>query len=314
MRRFTVPFAYIAAVLTVFSTPLRAETIEEPKNETVTQKESIIEDSAERKVKALSQLNKRGEGEKKEDQHIEVGTRTLPQSERVEEQEERARIAALRSALADEEEAEGVVQEEKLETEERSIAIASEDTEEALEEVTSEEIIAKATYYTWHQGAHHKPTAVSVLGDFVTLHDGTEYHVKYSDRHKTLDWLATDTIIILPNHAWFSSHYFRLVNQMTGADVQVNLHKGPFYNGVHTHWVIAIDYHNCEVCLEDGTIWHIGEWTTLKKWLVNDTVIIGINDSWFSSKPNILINVNMNNYVSSGPSQPGYILTPITTP
>lgn len=290
MKHFSV-IAYLAVMFTVFANPVRADSSEDSKN---------LSDQN-RKENALSLLQKR-DLDVKEEAHVDVGTRSS-HADWVVAQEEKARIDAERSSEA-----------ESLE--ERS-TIALEETEKAdFEEVTSEEIIAKASYSTWHLGALHRPIAVTPLGDIVTLEDGSEWIVKYSNRYKTLDWLATDSIIVLPNHAWFSSHYFRLVNQMTGADIEVNLYKGPIYNGVYSHWIIAIDYYNCEIMLEDGTLWKVssGEWSTMKKWLVNDTVILGINDSWFSSKPNILINVNMLNYVTAGPSQVDYILLPILTP
>lgn len=164
----------------------------------------------------------------------------------------------------------------------------------------SVELISKKVYYSSHQGVFHRPIAVSLLGDMVTLEDGSVWQIKGGDCIKTLDWLAGDSIIILPNHAWFSSYKYVLLNQNTGAKVKVNLSLGPIYNGVYTHWIVAIDYYNCELCLEDGSVWKISnsDSGTMKKWMPNDTIILGINDSWFSSKPNILINVNMLNDVA----------------
>ncbi|CCB90400.1 hypothetical protein WCH_CX17680, partial [Waddlia chondrophila 2032/99] len=90
-----------------------------------------------------------------------------------------------------------------------------------------------------------------------------------------------------------------LVNLNTGAKVKVNLSLGPIYNGIYTHWILAIDYSNREVYLEDGSVWKMSWWDSsiVNQWLPNDTVIIGINDGWFSgSNPNMLINVNMNDH------------------
>lgn len=288
MKSLTWHIAYCAALMTTFAGQIKAEETESTKEETA---ETGRE---ERKTKALSFLGslkiREVEGEEKQEaEHVEVGARSLSHAEWVKGQEAKEKLAAARKNCA----------EGKEEVEQRSLQLA-EESEEAVEEVTTAEIIAKPTYYTSHQGAMHRPIAVTVLGDIVTLEDGSEWIVKYSHRYKTLDWLASDSILVLPNHAWFSSYYFRLVNQMTGADIEVNLLKGPIYNGVYTHWIIAIDYLNCELCLEDGSIWKIssGDYSTMKKWLVNDTIILGINDSWLSSKPNILLNVNMLNYVS----------------
>lgn len=291
MKSLTWHIAYCAALMTTFAGQIKAEDTENTKEEVA------LEGVEDRKTKALSfigslKVRDVAEGEKQEAEHVEVGARSLSHSEWVKGQELKEKLATARKNLAEGKE------EAQEEVEKRSLAV--EESEEAVEEVTSAEILAKPTYYTSHQGAMHRPIAVTVLGDIVTLEDGSEWIVKYSHRYKTLDWLASDSILVLPNHAWFSSYYFRLVNQMTGADIEVNLLKGPIYNGVYTHWIIAIDYLNCELCLEDGSIWKIssGDYGTMKKWLVNDTIILGINDSWLSSKPNILLNVNMLNYVS----------------
>ncbi len=181
---------------------------------------------------------------------------------------------------------------------------------EANDETVSEEIgdredskivkkIRKSTYTTTHEGAFHYPVSVSYLGDSIQLEDGSMWAVSLSDTYKTLNWLTSDIIIIVPNHDIFSSYYYRLININTGANVKVNLYLGPIYNGAYTHWITAIDYLNREIYLEDGSIWKMSPFDQpiISQWLPNDTVIIGINDGAFSySNQNILINVNMNNY------------------
>lgn len=153
---------------------------------------------------------------------------------------------------------------------------------------------------TTHAGIYQAPLAVSALGDTVELMDGSIWSVSSNDRYKTFDWLTSDQIIIKPNHSLFSSYHYKLTNLSTKANVAVNLSLGPIYNGVHTHWIVAIDYQNRQICLEDGTVWSIkkSDRGAMNKWIVNDTVIIGVNDGYFSSKsnPNILINVNVLNY------------------
>lgn len=180
--------------------------------------------------------------------------------------------------------------------------------EESLADPQTEEIAAKglktsSEYYTTHQGAFHHPKVVSLLGEKVELEDGSIWSVYLDDRYKTLDWMTGDVVIILPNNSLFSSYRYRLVNLNTSASVKVNLTLGPIYNGLFSHWIVAINHLYHEICLEDGTIWKISSLddTILNKWLPNDTVIIGINSGWFSSvNPNILINVNTNNFVIGG--------------
>lgn len=221
------------------------------------------------------------------EEHIPVGTRALGHAERVLIQEKKYELI------------------QKLEngdelTEEESKFVLGE--EEMDEEAFKSNLIEKkatnaATYYTSHEGAMHHPIAVSLLGETIELEDGSIWTASSSDRHKTLDWMTGDVIIILPNHTWFSSYDYRLVNLNTGANVKVNLSLGPIYNGIYTHWIIAIDYNHREICLEDGSVWQMSWWDSsiVDQWLPNDTVIIGINDGWFSGgNPNMLINVNMN--------------------
>lgn len=208
------------------------------------------------------------------EEHVPVGERRVSQNELIEMQADRAQRAKNHLGAAQK--------------------------SEATTEEDSDELIAKKVYYTTHEGGIHHHIAVNTLGDMITLEDGSVWQVKNSDRMKTLDWLYGDSLIILPNHAWFSSYHYVILNQNTGGKVKVNLFLGPIYNGIYTHWIVGIDYCNCELRLEDGSVWKMSssDSRTVNKWLLNDTVIVGINDSWFSSKPNILINVNMINYAA----------------
>ncbi len=212
-----------------------------------------------------------------QDVNIPVGTRPFSHSDHVKVQEERALLDEGTTPST----------EARMSFEEKT---RTQDGEE--------ELVAKKMYYTSHDAVFHRPLAVSCAGDYVTLEDGSIWSVRIKDRYKTLDWLTNDTIMILPNHSWFSTYHYVLLNQTTGKSVKVNMYLGPIYNGIFTHWIIAVDYYNNDVWLEDGSVWKISDsdHSIVNKWLINDTVVIGINDSWFSSKPNILINVNMLNY------------------
>ncbi|MCB1111460.1 MAG: hypothetical protein H7A37_02800 [Chlamydiales bacterium] len=167
------------------------------------------------------------------------------------------------------------------------------------EEIEEDEMVAAGNYYSSHEGAYYSPIAVSSNGGSVTLHDGSCWTIRSWDSHKTLDWLTSDTIVILPNWPHWSTYQFKLHNVQTGKTCEANLTLGPVYNGACTHWIVAIDYTWSEIILEDGSRWKISIFddSTLKKWLINDTVMIGNNDSFM--RPNILINVNMLNYVEA---------------
>jgi len=104
-------------------------------------------------------------------------------------------------------------------------------------------------------------------------------------------------LVITPNHAWFSVYDYVITNQNTGVAVQVNLVVGPLYNAVYRHYIVAIDYVLDHVVLDDGSVWTMTDFTVMNQWVPGDTVIVGVNDGWFSSSyPNILINVNTLSY------------------
>lgn len=156
-----------------------------------------------------------------------------------------------------------------------------------------------SVHYTTHSGAFHSPVAVSALGDTVEFEDGSIWTVAGSDTYKTLNWLTSDLLVVTANHSWFSNYMFCITNQDTGVSVKANLFLGPIYNGVFTHWIVAINYFTQEICLEDGSIWKLSGFDSsiYNKWMLNDTIIIGVNDGFLSSsKPNILINVNTLTY------------------
>lgn len=233
-------------------------------------------------------------GEQKDEKHIPVGNREMSHIEKVKIQERRA---CLFQKL---EQGQDISKEENLQlSPSEQQEVAGEDAQNLEDSKLTTKAFNATTYYTTHEGAFHRPIGVSLLGDAVELEDGSIWGVCSSDRYQTLDWLTGDTLIILPNHDWFSVYNFRLINCNTGANVRVNLSLGPIYNGIFTHWILAIDYVHGEICLEDGSVWKMSSFDSavVNKWLPNDTLIIGINDGWFSgSNPNILINVNMNNY------------------
>lgn len=220
-----------------------------------------------------------------EEQHETVGSRALSHADEVAIEEERAR-------MNNEESSPEKVDEKESKFLKKSLALSIKEDETAA---------PRPIYHTSHPGVFYHPIAMTALCDQVTLHDGSVWGVHYSDRYKLMGWLPSDTVVISVNDAWFSTYKFLITNQLTGDCVEVNMLQGPLYNGLSTHWIVAIDYYSQQVVLEDGSLWKISssDYSVMKHWLVNDTVMIGINTSWFSSHPNILINVKMLNYTSA---------------
>lgn len=159
------------------------------------------------------------------------------------------------------------------------------------------------TYYSSsHDAAYHHPIAVSPFGDIVEFEDGTIWTVQASDKYKTLDWIAKDTVAILPNTDWFKAYDYCLVNFNTGAMIRANLVEGPMESGYYTYWIDGeIDLVENELVLNDGSVWLISDADApkIKRWKEEHTILIGINEGWFSSKQNILINVERGEYVAA---------------
>ena len=157
-------------------------------------------------------------------------------------------------------------------------------------------------FYTTHNGAFHNPLSVTALGGVVHLEDGSVWSIADGDHYKTLNWYTSDLIVLTPNHDWFTSELFRMSNQNTGVSVRCSMILGPIYHGLYTHWIVGINYYTQEIYLEDGSVWQVTGFDSsiFNKWLLNDTIIIGVNDGYLSStKPNILINVNTLTFVRS---------------
>lgn len=228
-----------------------------------------------------------------------VGDRMTAQNERLQSREDRALFSkAYPDALSDEQELTFFEEAQQLSSEELLSKVEEKSSVEEKAGIEEKSSLSN----TSHLGAYHQPHYITPLGDVIRLEDGSEWAVRYSDRNNTLDWYTSDRLIITPNHDWFSSYDYRINNESTGAVVRVNLITAPYYNGVFTHWIVAIDYTHKQVCLEDGSVWSISVWdgAELSRMALEDTIIIGTNDSWFkSSRPNILINVDTLEFVKA---------------
>ena len=67
-------------------------------------------------------------------------------------------------------------------------------------------VLSKSLYnYTSHPGAYHNPITISIFGDSVEMEDGSIWTITSSDATTTLNWFASDVLIISQNHTWFSS-------------------------------------------------------------------------------------------------------------
>lgn len=169
----------------------------------------------------------------------------------------------------------------------------------------AQNVTEKAAFLTTHPGALHFVTAVTLpYGDPVQLEDGSIWSLYTGDNYKTLNWLTTDNILIIPNRnpVWYSIYPYCLLNQQTGVSVQASPCAAPWYNGFFSRWIYSIDYYNCQLLLNDGSIWNVpysDSWI-LNGFLPGDYVIMGFNDFPGNGQgSNILINFSTLQYVYS---------------
>ncbi len=163
---------------------------------------------------------------------------------------------------------------------------------------------ASTAFMTTHPGAVHTLKTYGILGDTLVLEDDAIWAVRPSDQNKCLfSWLDpfdANFVIITLNHELFSSYVFRLHNQTTGQSVAANLRLFLTlpYHSIYNHHVVAFDDVLKMIWLEDGSVWSVMSCDYSTQWQIGHTVIIGVNDGWFSSsRPNILINADLLNVV-----------------
>lgn len=146
---------------------------------------------------------------------------------------------------------------------------------------------------------YHWINAIINYGDCIEFEDGSNWKISPSDAYKVISWRKDDPVIVTPNHTWFSHYNYSITNQTNGASVEANLFLAPISFGPYTHWIVALDKFSDHLFLEDGSSWKIAfeDRQFFDEYAINDFIIIGHNDTWFTSHNYILINVNMNNHI-----------------
>ena len=146
---------------------------------------------------------------------------------------------------------------------------------------------------------YHWVKEVALDGKAITTEDGAQWNVADTDYYKTTNWKEGDVLTLSPNNWWFCTHHYYLTNQNAGSYVRVNLAIGPVAYGPKTHFIVGIDYKNSALFLENNTSWIIPSTyaSIFEDFAVNDTIIIGVNETWVSTYDTMLINVNLNTYL-----------------
>ncbi|MBS0604239.1 MAG: hypothetical protein JSS60_04285 [Verrucomicrobia bacterium] len=145
----------------------------------------------------------------------------------------------------------------------------------------------------------HWLTSIADNNRSLELEDGSHWEVSPSDAYILRNWRREDSLVITPNYSWLSGYDYFITNKSTNSYVKANLYVGPVAFGPYSHWIVDIDYFGGHVFLENQMIWCINPQDSyvLKDWAVNDHVIFGLYDSWFSPYDHILINVNMDDHI-----------------
>jgi hypothetical protein len=134
----------------------------------------------------------------------------------------------------------------------------------------------------------------------IELEDGSHWEVSLSDSYILRNWRREDSLVITPNYNFLSSYDYYITNKNNyNSFVKANLYVGPLAFGPFSHWIVEIDYFGGHIYLENQMVWCVNPQDSylLKEWAVNDHVIFGLYESWFSPFDHILINVNMDNHV-----------------
>ena len=140
---------------------------------------------------------------------------------------------------------------------------------------------------------------VGPRGKTLITTDETIWEIASRDAAKLDNWVPNSAIVIMPNYSWLSSYDYMLINKWTNETVRANLSQGPYVSTAI--FIDAINLETGTLALSNGTHWSVGKTKPFSYWRTGQAVLIGENDTWFG-KPNILININENNFVTVKPN------------
>jgi hypothetical protein len=169
------------------------------------------------------------------------------------------------------------------------------DTDGNILSVNAEIAEAEVAWYKGYAAALHKVyRACTYTKEHLRLEDGSSWIVHEDDRSLIEKWL-NDVVVIKPHCPLIckSRYQFVIVNQRTNDSVRANV--APYKrDGMGVQRIIAhIDHELGEVYVDDGSVWKIADTQVLAQWDEGHTVILGINDQWFSFYANIIINTQI---------------------
>lgn len=148
----------------------------------------------------------------------------------------------------------------------------------------------------------HWLTSIADSNHTIEIEDGSHWEISPSDMYTVMrNWRREDSLVITPNYSWlgFNSYDYYITNKNSNTYVKANLVIGPLDHGPYSHWITGIDYVGGHVYLENQMIWCVDpeQKRVIMQWSIDDHIILGVYDSWFSNYDHILINVNWDNHV-----------------
>lgn len=148
------------------------------------------------------------------------------------------------------------------------------------------------------QNATHSLSRISKEVSLLALEDESQWIISESDVDTFFTWNLEDPLVVTANGSSNYSYRYNIYNPATKTSVAANLYYGPKIGGIFTKQVTEIDFNEGGVSLSDGSSWQVAARSQKKfsKWKLSDYIIVGTSKY---ENNNILINVNLNQYVES---------------
>jgi hypothetical protein len=147
----------------------------------------------------------------------------------------------------------------------------------------------------------HPLASIRERGLMVIFKDGSQWKVAAPDTVRSSKWKEGDLVTLSPCKGDYS---YTLTNQSGwfSSTVRVTPLLGPIERGPLTNWIMGIDKRQGNVTLQNGVVFKVDpkEKALIQEWATNHTIIVGTNNSRFSSYKSILLNVERNVAVRAG--------------
>lgn len=152
--------------------------------------------------------------------------------------------------------------------------------------------------------SYHMVAGVDPDARYIQIEDQSQWKISESDVYTAMTWSPGQFVLITPNRRWFSEYDYFLTNQVTGTYVSANLLRGPLHDSPYAHHISGTDCNKRGkkvIMLDNKTYWSVSsdDHYVVDGWEINDMVIIGTNDTWFTSYDTILIDVETNTHVKA---------------